>query len=89
MRRSLRHDTLESSTTVAQDLGNTTTTAADSGSTPQLTAIPPVYALPSTFGSTGTLTVVVGAGDENGTRLKVLLETPSLNSLEYEYLGTC
>ena len=48
-----------------------------------------MYALPWTFGSTATITVVVGAGDENGTRLKVLLETPAINSMEYEYLGPC
>jgi hypothetical protein len=77
-----------STTTVGQNLGNTTTTAAGTSAPPQ-TPIPPVYALPSTFGSISTVTVVVGAGDENGVRLKVLLETPSLNSIEYEFLGTC
>ena len=76
-------------TTTAQDLGNTTTTAAADQSGPQLTAIPAVYALPATFGLTSTITVVLGAGDENGTRLKVLLETPSLNSMVYEYAGGC
>ena len=76
-------------TTTGQDLGNTTTTAAAAASGTQLTEIPAVYALPATFGQTSTITVVVGAGDENGTRLKVLLETPSLNSMIYEYHGAC
>jgi hypothetical protein len=76
-------------TTVAQNLGNTTTSSVAGAAGPQLTEIPAVYALPSTFGTTSTITVVVGAGDENGTRLKVLLETPSLNSMEYEALGPC
>jgi hypothetical protein len=45
-----------------------------------------VTAIPSQFGSLAQIQLVVGAGDENGTRLKVNLETPSLNSLVYEYL---
>jgi hypothetical protein len=33
---------------------------------------------------------VVGKGDENGTRLKLNLETPSLNSFVFEYMKpTC
>jgi len=79
-------------TTTAPSMGNTTTTAPStetkSGS-PTPTAIPEVYALPWTFGSTSTVTVIIGAPDENGTRLKVLLDTPSLNSMEYDYLGAC
>jgi hypothetical protein len=76
-------------TTIGQNLGNTTTTAGAEDAGPVLTEIPSVYALPSTFGTTSTVVVVVGAGDENGTRLKVLLETPSLNSMVYEHLGAC
>ncbi|MCU1502085.1 MAG: hypothetical protein JWM12_1439 [Ilumatobacteraceae bacterium] len=72
-------------TTTPQDLGNTTTTKAPSGGNVPTPIVPP-SAIPSTFGSTATLQIVVGAGDENGTRLKLNLETPSLNSLEYEYL---
>ena len=49
------------------------------------TAIPTVYAIPSQFGQLGAITVVVGAPDENGTRLTVRMETPSLNTLVYEY----
>ena len=80
-----------SPSTTAQNIGETTTTATSStdAGAPQQTEIPPVYALPWTFGSTATVTVVLGAGDENGTRLKVLLETPAINSMEYEYLGPC
>jgi hypothetical protein len=72
-------------TTTGQNLGATTTTAAKSGSNAPTPIVPPA-AIPGTFGSTATLQIIVGAGDENGTRLKVNLETPSLNSFEYEYL---
>jgi hypothetical protein len=76
--------------TVAQNIGNTTTTAqAPTDAGPTMTVIPENFALTSTFGSTSAITVVLGAGDVNGTRLKVLLETPSLNSIEYEFLGAC
>jgi hypothetical protein len=34
----------------------------------------------------GAIQIVVGAGDENGTRLKMNLETPSLNSFIYEFM---
>lgn len=50
------------------------------------TEIPTVYAIPSQFGQLGAIPIVVGAPDENGTRLTVRLETPSLNTLVYEYL---
>jgi hypothetical protein len=30
--------------------------------------------------------LVIGRGDENGTRLKLNLETPSLNSFVFEYM---
>ncbi len=54
------------------------------------TEIPIVTAIPSQFGSLGPIQIVVGAGDENGTRLKVNLETPSFNSYIYEYMKpTC
>ena len=54
------------------------------------TEIPTVTAVPSQFGSLAAIQIVVGAGDENGTRLKVNLETPSLNSFVYEYMQpTC
>ena len=52
----------------------------------QFTEIPTVTAIPSQFGGLGAIQLVVGAGDENGTRLKLNLETPSLNSFVYEYM---
>ena len=56
----------------------------------QLTEIPTLTALPSQFGGLAAIQIVVGAGDENGTRLKLNLETPSLNSFVYEYMkGNC
>lgn len=60
------------------------------GATPaptvQQTEIPAVTAIPSQFGSLAALQIVVGKGDENGTRLKINLETPSFNSFVYEYM---
>jgi hypothetical protein len=53
---------------------------------PQQTEIPTVTAIPSTFGSLAATPIVVGRGDENGTRLKMNLETPSLNSFVYDYM---
>ena len=56
----------------------------------QQTEIPTVTAIPSQFGGLGAIQIVVGAGDENGTRLKQNLETPSLNSFVFEYMApTC
>jgi len=52
----------------------------------QLTEIPSLTAIPSQFGGLAAIQIVVGAGDENGTRLKLNLETPSLNSFVYEYV---
>ncbi|MEO5898496.1 MAG: hypothetical protein ABIR68_00020 [Ilumatobacteraceae bacterium] len=77
--------TPDAASTTVQDIGQSTTTvAAGGGNTP--TAILAPSAIPGTFGATATLQIVVGAGDENGTRLKLNLETPSVNSFEYEYL---
>lgn len=56
----------------------------------QQTEIPTVTAIPSAFGSLAATPLVVGRGDENGTRLKLNVETPSLNSFVYEYMKpTC
>jgi hypothetical protein len=52
----------------------------------QVTEIPSLTAIPSQFGTLAAIQLVVGAGDENGTRLKINLETPSLNSFVYEYM---
>ncbi|MEO7371472.1 MAG: ferritin-like domain-containing protein [Ilumatobacteraceae bacterium] len=62
-----------------------TPTPSDSAAPPQ-TEIPTVTAIPSQFGGLAAIQVVVGKGDENGTRLKLNLETPSLNSFVYEYM---
>lgn len=75
-------------TTVGQDIAQpatTTTAPAEQASTP----IPMPTAVPTQFGSIAAIPVVVGAGDVNGVRLRANLETPSLNSLIYEYLDTC
>jgi len=71
--------------TTVQNIGQATTSAATAGGNTQTEIIRP-SAIPGTFGSTATLQIVIGAGDENGTRLKLNLETPSVNSFEYEYL---
>lgn len=52
----------------------------------QQTEIPSVTAIPSPFGNLAATPLVVGRGDENGTRLKLNLETPSLNTFVYEYM---
>lgn len=78
--------------TTLQNLGNQ---AASGSATPTpvpapQTEIPTVTAIPSQFGLLGAIQLVVGQGDENGTRLKLNLETPSLNSFVYEYMTpTC
>ncbi len=75
--------------TTVQDIAAETTVPGTVVGGAPLTEIPEVAAIPSSFGNLGTLLVVVGAGDENGVRLKVNFETPSLNSLVYEYEGAC
>jgi len=78
----------EATTTTVQDIAQpeTTTTVAEEQ---RATEIPPPTAVPTQFGSVAAVQLVVGAGDQNGVRLRVNLETPSLNSLIYEYLDTC
>ena len=65
----------------------TTTTAARVGgaAAPPPTEIPLPVAIPSTFGSLAPIVYIGGHGDENGVRLKLNFETPSLNSFEYDY----
>ncbi len=79
--------TIAPSTTL-QNIANAPGAAVPSDSPPPVpqTEIPTVTAIPSQFGSLAANQIVVGAGDENGTRLKVNLETPSLNSFVYEYM---
>ena len=70
-------------TTVAE----TTTVAAGDAAPPQ-TEIPLPLAVPGQFGLLSPTTFIGGKGDENGVRLKLNFETPSLNSFAYDYL-TC
>lgn len=58
------------------------------GDGPANTPIPLPVALPSTFGALGAITYIGGRGDENGVRLKLNFETPSLNSTIYSF-DTC
>ena len=44
------------------------------------------YASPSAFGTQAPVPVTLGAANESGIRTNVNLETPSLNSMVYEYL---
>lgn len=53
--------------------------------TPVLTEIPLPVAIPSQFGSLAPIVYIGGAGDENGVRLKLNFETPSLNSYAYPF----
>lgn len=46
----------------------------------------PAYAVPTSFGTQSPIPVVLGAPNESGVRTTVNLETPSLNSMVYEYL---
>jgi rubrerythrin len=77
--------TVAPSTTV-QNIANPVSGGSPSAESVQQTEIPTVTAIPSQFGSLGAIQVVVGRGDENGTRLKLNLETPSLNSFVFEYM---
>ncbi|MCE9622178.1 MAG: ferritin-like domain-containing protein [Actinomycetia bacterium] len=52
---------------------------------PVLTEIPLPVAIPGQFGSLAAIVYVGGAGDENGVRLKLNFETPSLNSYAYPF----
>jgi hypothetical protein len=71
-------------TTTVQDIATPSGGSAGEPPPPQ-TEIPTVTAIPGQFGSLGAVQIVVGAGDVNGTRLKVNMETPSLNSFVYEF----
>jgi hypothetical protein len=76
-------------TTTVQNIASPVGGPAATPEVPQ-TEIPIVTAIPSQFGSLAPIQIVVGAGDENGTRLKVNMETPSFNSYIYEYMKpTC
>jgi rubrerythrin len=74
--------------TTVQNIASPTTVKGATPPPPP-TEIPTVIAIPGQFGSLAAIPVVVGAPDANGSRLKASLETLSLNSLVYEYLGDC
>ena len=77
-------------TTTAQNIANPVGGKSSSPAPVPQTEIPSVTAIPGQFGALGAIQIVVGKGDENGTRLKMNLETPSLNSFVYEYVKpTC
>jgi hypothetical protein len=76
-------------TTVQDIAANTTPATEGEGDEPTGTVDPPVTAVPSQFGSLAAVQIVVGLPDANGSRLKANVETPSLNSLIYEYLDAC
>jgi hypothetical protein len=46
----------------------------------------PFYAVPTAFGTQSPIPVTLGPANESGSRTTVNLETPSLNSMVYEYL---
>lgn len=48
----------------------------------------PAYAVPTSFGTQSPIPVTLGAPNESGVRTTVNLETPSLNSMAYEYLDS-
>jgi len=53
----------------------------------ETTDVPAVaYAVPTAFGTKAPVPVVLGAANESGIRTSLNLETPSLNSMVYEYL---
>jgi len=72
-------------TTTVQNIATPSGGSTAAAPVPQ-TEIPTVTAIPSQFGGLAAIQLVIGRGDENGTRLKINLETPSLNSFVYEYM---
>ena len=52
---------------------------------PPSTEIPLPVAVPTQYGSLSPITYIGGRGDENGVRLKLNFESPSLNSLAYPF----
>jgi hypothetical protein len=62
-----------------------TTAPAAEGTTP-IMAIPTAYAIPTQFGNLGATPLIIGAPNDIGNRVSINLETPSLNSLVYEYM---
>ena len=73
------------STTTAAPAPETTASASGEPAAPPQTPIPLPVAIPSQYGSLAPITYIGGAGDENGVRLKLNFETPSLNSFVYPF----
>jgi len=73
----------------SQDIASATSAPDAAPEEGAATEIPSVTAIPAQFAQLGAVSLVIGAGDENGTRLRLNLETPSLNSLVYEYQQGC
>jgi len=63
----------------------TSTAAAPAGDGPKATEIPLPVAVSSQFGALAPIVYVGGRGDENGVRLKLNFEPPSLNSFAYPF----
>ncbi|MEI8239711.1 MAG: hypothetical protein WCI22_09840 [Actinomycetota bacterium] len=64
--------------------GNSVPPPTVAGGAP-LTDIPLPVAIPTQYGSLSGITWIGGMGDENGVRLKLIFETPSLNSFTYPF----
>ncbi len=64
---------------------DTATTTSAAGGAPAPTPIPLPVALPARYGLLSPTVFIGGAGDENGVRLRVSFETPSLNSFTYPF----
>ena len=75
-------------TTTVQDIAQPETGDTTAPAAPPPTEIPLPVAIPGQYGSLAPITYIGGAGDENGVRLKLNFETPSLNSLTYDFT-TC
>jgi len=76
-------DTTATPTTVQNIAGGDTATPAVDA--PKATEIPLPIAVPTQYGSLSPITYIGGRGDENGVRLKLNFESPSLNSLAYPF----
>jgi hypothetical protein len=77
-------------TTTAPAVGLPTTVASpDPTEAPAASVTIPIFAVPTTFGSLAPIQVQLGAPNEADIRTTVNLETPSLNALIYEYMGSC
>ena len=61
---------------------------AEGADAPPPTEIPLPVAIPAQFGLLSPVVLIGGRGDENGVRMKLNFETPSLNSLAYPF-ETC